>query len=290
MISVIICSINPTFAQQVQENIAATIGVAWEPIVINNTIAPKSITAVYNQGAAMAQYDIVCFVHEDVLFQTNNWGQVLVDAFKKDAGLGLIGVAGSKYKSKTPSGWYTGFKELDCCNIAHLNRTGQKEILSFNPEAGSLSQQVVVIDGVFMCCPKRVWEVIRFDEVLLTDFHLYDLDFSLRVAEKYKVLVSFEIEMLHITKGNHYGNQWLEATLKWHQPMEQKLPAFLPGYDLKSREYENSIVKTWLIRLKHEHIHLRNKLHWLWSIKIWAHVAAWPYVVLFLLKSIFKKK
>ena len=63
MISVIICSINKNFAQQVQDNIAATIGVVWEPIIIDNTVSPKSITAVYNLGAAKAQYEILCFVH-----------------------------------------------------------------------------------------------------------------------------------------------------------------------------------------------------------------------------------
>jgi hypothetical protein len=119
---------------------------------------------------------------------------------------------------------------------------------------------------------------------------LYDLDFSIRIAAQYKVLVSFEIEMVHITKGNHYGNKWLEATLLWHKPMKQKLPAFVPGFNLKNGEYENAILKTWLIRLKHENISFYNKLRWLLHIKIWLHAVAWPYVFLFLFKNAFKNK
>ena len=223
MISVIICSANQAFAQQVQKNIAETIGVTWEPVIIDNTQSPKGITHIYNLGAARAQYDILCFVHEDVLFQTQNWGVKIIESFKNDNSLGLIGIAGSKYKSKTPSGWYSGFPELDCCNITHLNNDNQKQSIYFNPSPGSQTQRVIVLDGVFLCCPRNVWEITRFDDILLKDFHLYDLDFSSRVAEKYKVIVTFGIDIIHITKGMHYGNKWLESTLVWHKEMKKKI-------------------------------------------------------------------
>ena len=158
MISVIICSANQAFAQQVQKNIAETIGVTWEPVIIDNTQSPKGITHIYNLGAARAQYDILCFVHEDVLFQTQNWGVKIIESFKNDNSLGLIGIAGSKYKSKTPSGWYSGFPELDCCNITHLNNDNQKQSIYFNPSPGSQTQRVIVLDGVFLCCPRNVWK------------------------------------------------------------------------------------------------------------------------------------
>uniref|UniRef100_UPI00265B5295 glycosyltransferase n=1 Tax=Ferruginibacter sp. TaxID=1940288 RepID=UPI00265B5295 len=166
MISVIICSINKILAGQVQKNIASTIGVDWEPVIIDNTIAPKSITHVYNLGAAKAKYDLLCFVHEDVLFETQNWGVKMVDYFKNDASLGLIGIAGSKYKSKTPSGWFSGITDIECCNITHVDSGGNQQRMYFNPVADSLTQEVMVLDGVLLCCPKKVWEAIRFDETL----------------------------------------------------------------------------------------------------------------------------
>ena len=292
MISVIICSINKDFAKQVQSNIASTIGVQWEPIIIDNTINAMPITKVYNLGASKAKYDILCFVHEDVCFVTENWGLKVVESFRQDPALGLIGVGGSKYKSKTLSGWFCGFQELDCCNIKHLNKWGDKEVLYMNPEQGTTNQQVVTIDGVFMCCPRRVWDEIKFDEILLTDFHLYDLDFSIRVSEKYKALVTFEIDILHIVKGDHYGNKWLEATLMWHKHFQKKLPAFtstlLTNSD-KENKFESGIIRTWLIRLKHEKLNFKNKLKWLYNVKIWKHFTSWPFIPLFLFKSFFKK-
>ena len=288
MISVIICSINKILAAQVQKNIAETIGVDWEPVVIDNTTAPESITHVYNQGAEKAKYDVLCFVHEDVIFTTQNWGVKLMDHFKNDARLGLIGIAGCKYKSKVPSGWATGLAEIDCCNIIHLDSKGNQQKMYFNPLPGSLTQEVTVLDGVLLCCPKKVWQAVRFDDILLKDFHLYDLDFSFRVAEKYKVMVSFEIELIHLTEGGNFSDKWVEATLTWHEKMNAKLPAYIQGLQFNRNKLEDKIVRAWLIRLKHENIRFYNQLHWLMSVKIWAHISAWPNVLLFMIKKYFK--
>ena len=289
MISIIICSINKTYAQRVQKNIADTIGVVWEGIFIDNALAPQSLTHIYNIGAAKAQYDIVCFVHEDIIFKTQNWGAILVDHFKNDSDLGLIGIAGTKYKSKTPSGWFSGIKEIDCCNITHVDKDGHQQRMCFNPKDGALAQEVMVLDGVLLCCPKNVWEEIKFDDILLKDFHLYDLDFSFRVAEKYKVIVSYEIDLIHFTQGGSFGNKWIEYTLLWHNKMQKKLPATAAGSNFNINEFENAILKKWLIRLKHEDISFYNQLNWLKGIEIGKHISAWPFVFLFMVKKYFKK-
>ncbi|MDN3657158.1 glycosyltransferase [Ferruginibacter paludis] len=288
MISVIICSINKILAGQVQKNIAETIGVVWEPVIIDNITNPQSLTYVYNLGAAKASYDILCFVHEDLIFKTQNWGLKLIDHFKNDPQLGLVGIAGSKYKSNVPSGWATGIAEIDCCNITHLDRKGNQQQMYFNPVPGSLIQEVVVLDGVLLCCPKKVWEEVKFDDILLKGFHLYDLDFSLRVAEKYKVVVSFEIDMIHLTEGGNFSDKWLEATLDWHNKMSAKLPAYVKGLPVNKKRWEDKIVRAWLIRLKHENIRFYNQMQWLMRVKIWAHLSAWPNVLLFMVKKYFK--
>ena len=118
-------------AAQVQQNITDTIGVPWEAIIIDNTISPKGITQVYNKAAAQAKFDILCFVHEDVLFTTQNWGETLINTFKADNRVGLIGVAGSKYKSKLPSGWFSGISAIDCCNIAHLDKDNNQQVMYY---------------------------------------------------------------------------------------------------------------------------------------------------------------
>ena len=284
MISVIICSINEVFASQVKKSIIDTIGVECEFIIIKNTQNPKGLGKVYNLGASRAKYDYLCFVHEDVFFNTYEWGQKIVTYFKNDRNLGLVGIAGSKYKSKTVSGWYTGIAEFDCCNIWHLDRKNELTRIYFNPDRQMAVQQVVSLDGVFLFSKKTVWQEIGFDETLLSGFHLYDLDYSLRVAEKYKVLVTFEIDINHIVKGMHFGNHWLNYTLMWHKVYSEKLPITVTNEKINPNTIESRIRKTWLLRLKHEKLSFYNKFRWLSAIKAWRYFSAWPHVVLFLIK------
>lgn len=288
MISVIICSINKQLAIQVQQNIAETIGVDWEAIIIDNTINAFGITTVYNKGASIAKYDLLCFVHEDVLFTTQNWGKILIDNFTNDPKLGLIGLAGSKYKSKLPSGWFSGISAIDCCNITHLDKYGLKQIMHYNPDENKLLQEVVVLDGVLLVCPRKVWQQVKFDDQLLKGFHLYDIDFSFRVAEKYKVVVSYDINLIHLTQGGSFGNEWLQYTLLWHKKMRHRLPAIADDCTLNNKKVDETIVKKWLIRLKHEPISTLNHIRWLYYTKIWKQIAAWPNIPLFLLKKYLK--
>lgn len=290
MISVIICSINKGLAQQGQKNIEATIGVVWEFIVIENMVSPKSLTEVYNVGASKAKYDVLLFVHEDVLFQTKNWGQKLLDYFEKDNSLGLIGIAGSKYKSSVPSGWFSGIEALDCCNILHVDSNNQKLPMYFNPLPGSLAQEVVVLDGVLLCCKKNVWQQVKFNEILLKGFHLYDIDFSFRVAQKFKVIVSFEIDLIHLTEGGNFGDEWVNNTLLWHSKKQSSLPFYTKDLSTQKSKFESAFVRNWLIRLKQEDISFSNKICWLYKSKTWRYITAWPFVVLFLFKRYFKTK
>ena len=290
MISVIICSINKGLAQQVQKNIAATIGVVWEFVVIENTVSPKSLTEVYNVGASKAKYDVLLFVHEDVLFQTKNWGEKLLNYFEKDNSLGLIGIAGSKYKSSVPSGWFSGIEALDCCNILHVDSNDQKLPMYFNPAPGTRTQDVVVLDGVLLCCKKNVWQQVKFDETLLKGFHLYDIDFSFRVAQKFKVIVSFEIDLIHLTEGGNFGDDWVNNTMLWHSEKQSSLPFYTKDLSVQKSKFESVFVRNWLIRLKHEDISFSNKITWLYKSKTWRYITAWPFVVLFLFKRYFKTK
>ena len=57
----------------------------------------KGICEVYNSLAALAKVFIFrCFVHEDILFQTLDWGLSVEDIFSQNPAMGVVGVAGSK--------------------------------------------------------------------------------------------------------------------------------------------------------------------------------------------------
>ncbi|MBK7224510.1 MAG: glycosyltransferase [Saprospiraceae bacterium] len=65
----------------------------------------------YNIGASRAKYEILCFVHDDLFYMTQDWGKKLIKHFE-DSEIGLIGVAGARFKSKYNSGWGCSHKRL----------------------------------------------------------------------------------------------------------------------------------------------------------------------------------
>lgn len=259
MVSILICSIQPSLFVALKDNISNTIGVPHEILVFDNRIEKKSICSAYNYLAKLAKYDLLCFLHEDVIFTSVNWGKTLINIFERDTKVGAIGVAGSKYKSAAFSGWYTGVQELDCANIIHRDKGNDQKIM-LRPSSVVDNEEVVCLDGVFIASLKTVWEDVRFDEENLTHFHFYDIDYSVRASIRYKVVVTYEIDLIHITKGGDFGNKWVEVAIVFHQLKRDLLP-------LKTKEignnYEKIISKTYLDVLKNYHISTKNKKRWI---------------------------
>ena len=266
MLSIVVCSISQQLLADFKANLENTIGVPYELIAIDNAILNKSITHIYNLGASKAKFEIVCFIHEDIAFTTKGWGKKVLSHFNEKPHCGLIGVAGSKYKAALNAGWYTGVREFDCCNITHQYPSGISEHLYLNPVQNSLSQQVVVIDGVFMCVRRSVLEQVAFDEHLLTGFHFYDIDFSFNVSRFVDVYTVFDIDMIHFTKGGDFGDKWMYYSLLWHKNSGKKLPVYTPGIDLKINRIEQQVTKSWLSFLMKQALSTKNRFRWLATI------------------------
>lgn len=258
MISVLICSKNELLLNAVRKNIELTIGVQYEILAFDNSSKCLGICKVYNQLAYEAKYPLLCFIHEDVIFKTNNWGAKLCATFR-DKQVGLVGIAGAKFKSQYFSGWFTNNRQMDCARYIHQYPDYMEQVV-LNPEPGTLHQEVVCIDGVFMCCTKEVWETLRFDE-RIKGFHFYDIDFSLNVSGQFKVLVVFDIELVHITQGGDYGNTWVEASIEYHKSFKSELP--FSKWKIPYGKMNRRVVLGYLDFLKNFDISFQNKLKWI---------------------------
>jgi hypothetical protein len=287
MLSIIICSVNPVYLNQVKENISSTIGIEYELLVWDNIGQNKSLCEVYNAMASQAQFQYLCFMHEDIIFRTKNWGQIIVNNFHNDSDLGLIGIAGSKYKSKTLSGWSTGIKNFDCCNIFHVD-SEKKEIRIYSNPENALLSTTVNLDGVFICAKKEVTNKIKFDQEMLDGFHLYDLDFSFRASNHYGVAVTFEIDITHLTEGGDFGDKWMHYTLLWHKAYAKELPRNISGLNINASS-EREIKKNWLHMLSLQKISWQNKFRWIILTKSYAHVLLWPHIGYFLFFNTYKQ-
>lgn len=224
MISVIVSSYNKEQFNQLSINVVETIGVPFEIIKIDNPDLMGSCEA-YNRGAQQSKYPILCFIHEDLEFNNKYWGKNLINHFERNTELGLIGVAGSSYKTYIPSGWsFPQQSKLVYMNIKQPSGVveNDKSIYTESKVQDSLTY-VATIDGCFMATLKNIWQETKFDQVLLKSYHCYDIDFSLAVGTNYSVAVVNDIKLTHFSSGG-FNQNWVDETIKLHNKWNNTLP------------------------------------------------------------------
>lgn len=237
MISIIVSSINTEQNILFKKNIEGTIGVPYELLIHDNRETKWGLCKIYNHYARISKYDILCFFHEDISFETINWGNIIIDFFQQTPKAGVIGFAGATVKTKNISGWGT-YRKTCRKNIWQQSKDGCIKKMFYNPFNEEFSQ-VAVIDGLALITNKKIWEKHPFDEVLFSGFHLYDLDFSMQVAQNYNNYVCHTIKIKHFSGGS-YTREWLFESRKFNQKWEKILPFSVVSYpDKIIEECEN---------------------------------------------------
>lgn len=232
MLSIIICSINDEYFSKASNNICTTIGnLDFEIIRIDNKIENKTIAEAYNWGLQNSRFNLCLFLHEDILFHTQNWGIILKNYFQNNKGIGLIGLAGSRIKTKIPSSWWEHEKENQVMNIIQHYPNGKKEKILFGFTEKPLTE-VVLMDGVFIAMRKTD---LRFDE-RLTGFHNYDQSISLRSRKAgFKNFVTNEILIEHYSIGTK-DQSWLKSNEQLSRLYHDDLPQALNGRKITKDE------------------------------------------------------
>ncbi len=249
MISIIICHKNEVFLKAIKENIHRTIGTPYELIIIDNRLNQHSIFSAYNEGVKKSKYNICCFSHEDVLFYTTNWGKNVIAHFQ-DKTAGMIGVAGGMVQPNVPSAWWYNYHYGQCAiNLFEdQNSDIPKELITLpstrhyhlNPFNDSTKTEVVILDGLWFCIRRSLFEKIRFDENTFSGFHFYDADISLQVRQHAKVFVVYDILLQHFSRGviqKEYYEQLLCFTRKWLFKLPQYSTSISLGQARKTAWY-----------------------------------------------------
>lgn len=231
MISIIVSTYKPESFKQLKSCVQKTIGVPYEIIPVQNP-GLYSICEAYNMGVAKAQYPYFCFVHDDVIIHTKDWGQLLINRMDADRKIGLIGIAGSKFKSTYPTtGWGTGPFVKNLWRGHYKTTDAMQQTIEVDldkrltkPE----TEEVVVVDGLFLFTKSEVLTKCRFDAAMLTHFHGYDTDFSLQVIQNgYKVIVDRSLDVFHHSKGVQ-GAEFAKANRAIYRKWSSKLPVASP--------------------------------------------------------------
>ena len=225
MISIIICSRKNTISDVLSTNISETIGCEHELIIIDNSENIYSIFEAYNIGIEKSKGDYLCFIHDDIVFHTRDWGILLIAIFKNNLDYGLVGVAGSSQKTRTPSGWWDCEPKYKSVNIIqhYSSEKVVKEQLGFE---NSILNEAVIVDGVFLALRKKI--NVFFDSKL-KGFHNYDLNIAIETkSKKYKIGVTNQILIEHFSIGN-LNSEWLESIIKTHNYYREFLPMSIDG-------------------------------------------------------------
>ena len=249
MLSCIICSRKVDIPLELKKNIATTIGCKYELIVIDNSRNEYSIFSAYNEGVRRAKGDILCFMHEDILYHTTNWGSGVLKYFDEYKTVGLIGVVGTHYLCSVPSGWW-GTKiasahllrgSYDCNGIYSCEEVND----NFYKKTPT---QVVTIDGLWMCMPRVLFKEVSWDERILGGYHGYDLDMSLQVWNKGKeVHIYWDVLIEHKSMGNaglDFHEAYEKLWVKW-----RKLLPIIKGVEIPNTEQE---LRTYIVKLERD--------------------------------------
>src|SRR5689334_18707313 len=74
-----------------------------------------SLTEIYNKGCREAQWPIVVFLHDDIYFDTNNWGNKIIKHFESSK-YGVLGLAGTTDVPETGKWWEDRSKMIGIVN------------------------------------------------------------------------------------------------------------------------------------------------------------------------------
>ncbi len=249
MLSIIISSYKPSDFNCLLENVDVTIGVEYEIIKVDNP-GLMGICEAYNKGAVLAKYHYLCFMHEDLIFHTKDWGKKLISHLN-DKSIGLVGVAGGLYKSKSVEAWGIAPIEFARMNVLQGYKSGQPTQHIFSNPHLEKKADVVTLDGLWLSTRRDVWEANKFDEDLFKGFHFYDIDFSLKIAQSYRVCVVYDILIEHKSEG-HIDKSWVFNAMIFHKKWKSILPYYIGDIKkAKQREIENDRAASFLFKLKY---------------------------------------
>ena len=199
---------------------------------VNN--GEKSLSQVYNEIINESENDIVVLCHDDIYFDTNNWGKKLVKNYDKN-NFDIIGVAGTTSIPESGRWWEDMTKMSGIVNHEHEGRKWESK---YSSSLLNSLQEVCLIDGVFISFNKNNIKH-RFNESV-EGFHFYDVYFSVENhLSGCKIGVTHDFRLTHRSIGMT-NEKWEENRLKFVENFKDNLPIkLIPNIDYKMIDKED---------------------------------------------------
>ena len=223
-----------------KEHILVTSGIYKDIEVIqyiNN--GEYSLTEIYNKALKETTNDIVVFCHDDIILETKNWGNKILNHFKRNPNYGIIGKAGTKYMPSSGRWWDYGMTEV-VGQVYHQNE-GKKWLSKYNESFGNKIEDTIIVDGLFFVVNKN--NIVKdFDEDI-KGFHFYEIDFCFNnFLNGVKVGVISDISVTHLSIGQT-NQQWEDNRVQFVEKYVKNLPKIIPyNYNIKKVKDKEPLV------------------------------------------------
>lgn len=184
---------------------------------INN--GEKSLSKVYNEILEESSHDIVVLCHDDIEFETKNWGGKILDHFRRNSDFGILGLAGSKFLHENAK-WWTIPQTM--YGIVNHQNDGKKWTSTYSKDLGKQIEEVVLVDGLFLALNKKQLRH-KFDEEIF-GFHFYDLGLCVpNYLDNVNIGVIFDVRVTHLSIGQT-NDQWEENRKVFSEKYKEHLP------------------------------------------------------------------
>lgn len=178
-----------------------------------------SLTEVYNKILNQSSNDIVVLCHDDIYFDSKNWGQKILNHFKRNSEYGILGLAGTTNMPKSGR-WWDDFSKMK--GIVNHEHEGKKWESKYSPNKGNQLDDVVLVDGLFIVVNKK--NIKKWFNEEISGFHFYDVDFSFRnFIEDVKIGVMYDVRVTHKSIGQT-NEQWEKNREKFAEKYKDILP------------------------------------------------------------------
>ncbi len=207
--------IDPTFVDMLKK----TSGVSKPEVIPFENNGEFSLTEVYNKILEQSSNDVVVLCHDDIYFDSKNWGSKILNHFKRNSDYGILGLAGTTNIPKSGR-WWEDFSKVK--GIVNHEHEGKKWESKYSTSKGNQLDDVVLVDGLFIVINKKNIKK-QFNEEI-GGFHFYDVDFSFRnFIEDVKIGVMYDVRVTHKSIGQT-NEQWEKNREVFAKKYEDILP------------------------------------------------------------------
>jgi len=198
MISVICVSNNERI---LHENLLTSLSrqsVEYELVQVENLDGKyHSAAKALNSGAEKAKGKYLMFVHQDVVLKSDDFLEKAEKFMDSIPNIGICGVAGR-------------FNEAGVLtNMMHGSPPKHAGHIKIDKP-----ERVQTVDECLFIIPKTVFDVLKFDEEVCNDWHLYSVDYSLSAAKLGLDAYVLPLELYHVSGGASMSKMYYRTLSK----------------------------------------------------------------------------